>query len=57
MIYQLGDKVKTTEGIRFCQCSLVMQGDFEGRVLHWFHNESGQDILYWDHELEQIKVK
>lgn len=55
--YVLGDIVDTTDGLKFVQCSLVFQGDLAGRVLHWFHNENGDDELLWDHELERILTK
>lgn len=52
--YKLGDIVDTTQGLKFVQCSLVLQGEWAGRVLHWFHNENGDDELLWDHELAAI---
>lgn len=55
--YVLGDVIDTTAGLKFVQCSLVFQGDLAGRVLHWFHDENGQDELLWDHELDKIMLK
>lgn len=63
MNYQMGDSINTKVGILFYQCSIPFKTNTNpkydklgGRTLYWFHNDKGEDVLYWDRELKEIYI-